>query len=107
MLYLFTVARPGRVSRGSVEHLEGKDGESDVVILRFLCSSPHPCRLKITPFWPRWQALSYVLTICQVFMGSDKPSSHVTTSMNRTPCLKDVVGGGMKPRAKNSPWAGD
>jgi hypothetical protein len=25
---------------GSVEHLEGKGGESDVAILRFLCGSP-------------------------------------------------------------------
>jgi hypothetical protein len=37
------------------------------------------------------------------FYGSDKPSSHVTTSSNRTPCLKDVVGGGMRQRAKTSP----
>jgi hypothetical protein len=68
-----------------VEHSEGKDGESDVAILRFLWGSPHPCRLRTMPFWP------------------GKPSSHVTTSLNRTPCLKNVVGGGMRPRSKTSP----
>jgi hypothetical protein len=29
------------------------------------------------------------------FMGPSKPSSPVTPSLNHTPCLKDVVGGGM------------
>jgi hypothetical protein len=29
-------------------------------------------------------------------MGSGKPSSLVTNSLNLTPCLKDVVGGGMR-----------
>jgi hypothetical protein len=37
------------------------------------------------------------------FIGSDKPSSPVTTLLNCTPCLKDVVGGGMRPRVKTSP----
>jgi hypothetical protein len=32
--------------RGSVEHLKGKGGESDVSILRFLCGSPRLCRLR-------------------------------------------------------------
>jgi hypothetical protein len=31
---------------GSVEHLKGKDGDSVVAIPRFLCSSPHLCRLR-------------------------------------------------------------
>jgi hypothetical protein len=31
---------------GSVEHLKGKGGESVVAILRFLCASPHLCRLR-------------------------------------------------------------
>jgi hypothetical protein len=31
---------------GPVEHLEGKGGESDVAILRFLCGSPHLCWLR-------------------------------------------------------------
>jgi hypothetical protein len=48
--WLFTIARPGGASRGSVEHSEGKDGESDVAILRFLCASTHPCRLRTTSF---------------------------------------------------------
>jgi hypothetical protein len=46
---------------GSVEHSEGKGGESVVVILRFLCGSPRPCQLRTAPFWPQWQALSCVL----------------------------------------------
>jgi hypothetical protein len=37
------------------------------------------------------------------FMGPNKPSSSVTTSSNRTPCLNNVVGGGMRPMAKTSP----
>jgi hypothetical protein len=37
------------------------------------------------------------------FMRLGKPSSPITTSLNRTPCLKDVVGGGMRSRAKTSP----
>jgi hypothetical protein len=31
---------------GPVEHSEGKDGERDVDILRFLCGSPRLCRLQ-------------------------------------------------------------
>jgi hypothetical protein len=31
---------------GSVEHSEGKDGESAVAILRFLCGSLRLCRLR-------------------------------------------------------------
>jgi hypothetical protein len=31
---------------GSVEHFEGKDGESVVDILRFLCGSPRLCWLR-------------------------------------------------------------
>jgi hypothetical protein len=85
-----------------MEHSEGKDGESVVAILRFPCGSPHTCRLRTALFWPRWQALSCVLTTCQVFMGPGKPSSHVNASLNRTPCLKYAVGGGMRPRAKTS-----
>jgi hypothetical protein len=37
--------RSGRAIRGSVEHSEGKDGESAMAILMFLCSSPRLCRL--------------------------------------------------------------
>jgi hypothetical protein len=58
-----------------VEHSEGRDGESVVAILRFLCGSPHPCWLRTAPFWPRWQVLSCVLTAGWVFMGPDKLSS--------------------------------
>jgi hypothetical protein len=31
---------------GPVEQSEGKNEESDVAILRFLCGSPHLCRLR-------------------------------------------------------------
>jgi hypothetical protein len=41
--------RVGQVG-GSVEHSERKDGESVVAILRFLCSSPRPCRLRTALF---------------------------------------------------------
>jgi hypothetical protein len=88
---------------GSVGHLEGKGGESVVAILRFLCGSPYPRWLRTALFCPRWQVLSCVLTTCQVFMGPGKPSSHITTSPNLTPCLKDVVGARMRLRAKTSP----
>jgi hypothetical protein len=47
-----TVARLGGTSRGSVEHSEGKDGESDVAIPRFLCGSPCLCRLRTGHFGP-------------------------------------------------------
>jgi hypothetical protein len=50
--WLFTVTRSGGASRGSVEHSEGKGGESVVAILRFVCGSPHPCRLRTVLFWP-------------------------------------------------------
>jgi hypothetical protein len=64
---------------GSVEHSERKGGESVVAIQRFLCGSPRPCRLRTVLFWLQWQALSGVLTTCQVFMGLGKPSSPITT----------------------------
>jgi hypothetical protein len=71
--------------------------------MRFLCDSPRPCRLRTASFWFWWQVLSCVLTTCQGFMGLGKPSSPVTTSPNRIPYLKDVVGGRMRSRAKISP----
>jgi hypothetical protein len=99
---LVLLDRVGQVG-GSVEHSKGKDGESDVAILRFLCGSTRPCWLRTTPFWPRWQTLSCVLTTCRGFMGLGKPGISLTTSPNCTPYPKDVVGGGMRPRAKTSP----
>jgi hypothetical protein len=48
-VYLLLLDRTGQVG-GSVEHSEGKGGESDVAIPRFLCGSPRPCQLRITPF---------------------------------------------------------
>jgi hypothetical protein len=49
--YLLLLDRAGPIG-GSVEHSEGKDGESVVAIPRFLCDSPHPCRLRTASFWP-------------------------------------------------------
>jgi hypothetical protein len=37
---------------GPVKHSEGKGEESDVAILRFLCGSPHQCRLRIEGLVP-------------------------------------------------------
>jgi hypothetical protein len=88
-----------------VEHLEGKGGESVVAITRFLCGSPHPCRLRTTSFWPQWQALSCVLTACQVLWGPISRVAFITTMSNRTSLLCVVLllfGGRMRPRAKSS-----
>jgi hypothetical protein len=76
---------------GSVEHSEGKSGESVVAILRFLCGSPHPCRLRTTSFWPRWQALSCVLTTYRVLWGPINRVAFVTTRSNRTSLLHVVL----------------
>jgi hypothetical protein len=48
-VYLLLLDREGPVG-GSVEHLEGKDEESVVAILRFLCGSPRPCQLRTVSF---------------------------------------------------------
>jgi hypothetical protein len=48
-VYLLLLDQVGQVG-GSVEHSEGKGGESVVAILRFLCGSPRPCRLRTVPF---------------------------------------------------------
>jgi hypothetical protein len=48
-VYLLLRDQTGQVG-GSMEHSEGKGGESDVAIPRFLCGSPRPCQLRITPF---------------------------------------------------------
>jgi hypothetical protein len=50
-VYLLLLDRVGQVG-GSVEHLEGKGGDSAVAILRFLRGSTRPCWLKTAPFWP-------------------------------------------------------
>jgi hypothetical protein len=48
-VYLLLLDR-ARLIGGSVEHSEGKGGESDVAISRFLCGSPHSCRLRTASF---------------------------------------------------------
>jgi hypothetical protein len=105
MLCLFTVARPGGASRGSVKQSEGKDGESVVAILRFLCGSTHSYRLRTTPFWPRWQVLSCVLTTCRFFVGPDKPSSFCNYYVEPhfpASCGAFTFGGRMRSRGKTS-----
>jgi hypothetical protein len=89
-VYLLLRDRAGQVG-GSVEHSDGKGGESVVAIPRFLCGSPHPCRLRTAPFWPWWQALSCVLTACQVLWGPISRVASVTTMLNRTSLLRVVL----------------
>jgi hypothetical protein len=50
-IYLLLLDRVGQVE-GSVEHSEGKGGESNVAIPRFLCDRPRPCQLRTVSFWP-------------------------------------------------------
>jgi hypothetical protein len=78
MLCLFTVARPGGASRGISGTLKREGGESVVVIPRFLCGSSRPCRLRTAPLWPPWQALSCVLTACQVLWAPISRVAFVT-----------------------------
>jgi hypothetical protein len=51
MFILLLLDRARQVG-GSVEYSKGKDRESDVAILRFLCGSTRPCRLRTVLFWP-------------------------------------------------------
>jgi hypothetical protein len=58
---------------GSVEHSEGKGGESVVAILRFLCGSPCLCRLRtegLVPVSKYWTYQSHASVY-----GPSKPSS--------------------------------
>jgi hypothetical protein len=90
---------------GSVEHSEGNGRDNVVAILRFLCGSPRPCRLRTALFWPWWQALSCVLTACRVLLGPISLVAFVTTMLNRTSLLHVVLllfGGRMRPRGKTS-----
>jgi hypothetical protein len=89
-VYLLLLDQAGQVG-GSVEHSEGKGGESVVAIPKFLCCSPHPCRLRTMPFWPRWQALSCVLTACQVLWGPISRVAFVTNMSNHTSLLHVVL----------------
>jgi hypothetical protein len=89
-VYLLLLDHVGPLG-GSVEHSEGKGGESDVTILRFLYGSPHPCLLSAAPFWPRWQALSCVLTACRVLWGLISRVAFVTTMSNCTTLLRVVL----------------
>jgi hypothetical protein len=105
-VYLLLLDQVGPVG-GSVEHLEGKDGENVVVITRFLCGSHHLCWLRTASFWLRWQALSYVLTTCRVLCGPISRLAFITTISNRRSLLRVVLllfGGRMKPRVKTSSW---
>jgi hypothetical protein len=79
--YLLLLDRAGLVL-GSVEYSEGKGGESVVAIPRILCGSPCPCRLRTSPFLPRWQALSCVMTACQVLWAPISRVAFVTTMLN-------------------------
>jgi hypothetical protein len=75
--------------RGSLK--EGKGGESVVAILRFQGCRPHLHRLRTELCWPRWQALSCVLTACWVLWGPISRVAFVTTMSNRTSLLRVVL----------------
>jgi hypothetical protein len=70
-----------------VEHSEGKGGERVMAILGFQGGSPLLCRLRTTLFWPRWQALMCTESM-SCFVGPGKPSSLVTTLLNRASLLQ-------------------
>jgi hypothetical protein len=89
-IYLLLLDRAGQVG-GSVEYSEGKGRESVVAIPMFLCGSPRLCRLRTASFWPRWQALSYVLTACRVLWGPISRVAFVTSMSNRTSLLRVVL----------------
>jgi hypothetical protein len=74
-----------------MEHSKGKGRESVMAILRFLCGSPRPCQLRTAPFWPRWQALSCVLTAYRVLWGPVSRVAFVTTLSNCTSLLLVVL----------------
>jgi hypothetical protein len=96
--------RMGQVG-GSVEHSKRKGGVSVVAIPMFLCGNPRLCRLRTTPFWPRRQALSCVLTTHWVFMGLNKPSgfcNYLVKPHLSALCGAFTFGGRMRPRAKTS-----
>jgi hypothetical protein len=48
-VYLLLLDRTGQVGE-SVKHSDGKGGEGDVAILRFLCGTPCLCRLRTALF---------------------------------------------------------
>jgi hypothetical protein len=96
MFILLLLDRARQVG-GSVEYSKGKDRESDVAILRFLCGSTRPCRLRTVLFWPWRQDLSCVLTACRVFIGPGKPSSFCNYFVKPSfPVSRWFVGGRMR-----------
>jgi hypothetical protein len=65
---------------GSVEYSEGKDWESAVAISRFLCCSPHLCRLRtegLVPVSKYWTYRSHAGVY-----GPSKPSSMLSIDAN-------------------------
>jgi hypothetical protein len=100
-VYLLLLDRTGQVG-GSVEHSEGKGGESDVAIPRFLGGSTRPCdRVVLAPM----ASLELCTDRMPGFMGPNKPSSfcnyyvepHLPAS-----CGTFTFGERMRPRAKTS-----
>jgi hypothetical protein len=79
-----------------VDHSEGKGGERVMAIPRFQGGSPRLCQLRTELFWPRWQALIYTDHLSG-FIGPGKPSSSVTTLLNRScPALRWFSRGRMR-----------
>jgi hypothetical protein len=95
----------GRGNKGKGVHSEEKGGERVVAILRFQGCSPRLCQLRTALFWPWWEALSCVLTVCRVLWSPVSRVAFVTTLSNRTSLLRVVLftfGERMRPRAKTS-----
>jgi hypothetical protein len=104
--YLLLLDRVGQVG-DQWNTRKGRARESVVAIPRFLCGSPHLCQLRTASFWPRWQALSCVLTACRVLWGPVSRVAFVTTLSNRTSLLLVVLvlfRGGMRSRARTLSW---
>jgi hypothetical protein len=87
-----------------VEHSKGNGRESVVAIMRFLCGSPRPCRLRTAVLAPM-VSLKLCTDRMSSFMGPDKPSSfcnyfvepHLPAS-----CGAFTFGGRIRSRDKTS-----
>jgi hypothetical protein len=86
---------------GSVEHFEGKDGESVVDILRFLCGSPRLCWLRtegLVPVSKYWMYRSHAGDY-----GPSKPSSQLSKEAWLFPTASLVFVG---EKLGTDPWIG-
>jgi hypothetical protein len=90
--WLFTVARPGGASRGVSRTLERGGGESAEAIPRFLCGSPHMCRLRPRRFGPDGKPWVVCWSHIGVFLWDPiSQVAFVTTWSNHTSLLHVVL----------------